>query len=181
MKYLIVPFVILSIFTGIGCLNNANQGIDSTGPVPTIVSPQTPDSNTNKFQTNPATTLPPVISNPVSAVGLNPAHGQPGHRCEIAVGAPLDSKPAQTTTTTSLPTPPVATTAALNPAHGQPGHRCEIAVGAPLDSKPAQPTTTTSLPSPPVATSAGLNPAHGQPGHRCEIAVGAPLDSKPTQ
>ena len=25
---------------------------------------------------------------------LNPAHGQPGHRCDIAVGAPLDSKPA---------------------------------------------------------------------------------------
>lgn len=27
--------------------------------------------------------------------GLNPAHGQPGHRCDIAVGAPLNSAPAQ--------------------------------------------------------------------------------------
>jgi len=27
-------------------------------------------------------------------VALNPAHGQPGHRCDIAVGAPLNSAPA---------------------------------------------------------------------------------------
>jgi hypothetical protein len=29
---------------------------------------------------------------------LNPAHGLPGHRCEIAVGAPLNSGPAFQTT-----------------------------------------------------------------------------------
>ena len=32
-----------------------------------------------------------------ATAGLNPPHGQPGHRCEIPVGAPLDSKPAQKT------------------------------------------------------------------------------------
>jgi hypothetical protein len=26
---------------------------------------------------------------------MNPSHGQPGHRCDIAVGAPLNSKPTQ--------------------------------------------------------------------------------------
>lgn len=79
--------------------------------------------------------------------GLNPAHGQPGHRCEIPVGAPLNSAPAaakpQVQTVTSSPqaitAPAVAPTTApadpnakLNPAHGQPGHDCSIPVGAPL-------------------------------------------------
>jgi len=87
---------------------------------------------------------------------LNPAHGAPGHRCDIAVGAPLKSASSSTAATPS-PTPtaqtappvpeikqvsPAATTvqndSKLNPTHGAPGHRCDIAVGAPLDSKPAK-------------------------------------------
>lgn len=79
--------------------------------------------------------------------GLNPAHGQPGHRCEIPVGAPLNSAPAaaqpQVQTVASSPqaitvpasaptTAPTDPNAKLNPAHGQPGHDCAIPVGAPL-------------------------------------------------
>jgi hypothetical protein len=149
MKNIIISGIIILVFTGIGCKNDANTEIESTGPVPTIVAPQINDTNANKIQTLPVTTTPATItSKPVSTAGLNPAHGQPGHRCDISVGAPLDSKPAQptiqtqpSTTTTITPqtiTPPVTTGAGLNPAHGQPGHRCDIAVGAPLDSKPAQ-------------------------------------------
>ena len=88
-------------------------------------------------------------------VALNPEHGQPGHRCELAVGAPLNSNAAQpaamqpTATITPMSvngTAPVkavnvptksSSSAALNPAHGAPGHRCEISVGAPLNSAPA--------------------------------------------
>ncbi|MBP6432056.1 MAG: hypothetical protein KA319_09830 [Ferruginibacter sp.] len=90
-------------------------------------------------------------------VSLNPAHGQPNHRCDIYVGQPLDSKPvaglsqpAQTATTTTIPqtvtaTPqPVQVAPGMNPAHGQPGHRCDIEVGKPLNSKP--------LPTTPAAT-----------------------------
>lgn len=51
---------------------------------------------------------------------LNPAHGQPGHRCDIAVGQPLNSKPEK------------KVSGNMNPAHGQPGHRCDLPVGAPL-------------------------------------------------
>lgn len=85
---------------------------------------------------------------PISKVapGMNPAHGQPGHRCDIQVGAPLSSPPgkpaAQPVTTPvqqsvqgapSILTAPAGNTAVgMNPAHGQPGHRCDIAVGAPL-------------------------------------------------
>lgn len=129
---------------------------------------------------------------------LNPAHGQPGHRCDLAVGAPLTSNPAANAsaaasvpvTTTSTQTAPAGV--ALNPAHGQPGHRCDISVGAPLNSAPKASTTTQNpsaqvSPSAPKVSSsqtapAGLktNPAHGQPGHRCDLAVGAPLTASAT-
>ncbi len=135
---------------------------------------------------------------------LNPAHGQPGHRCEIAVGAPLDSKPADRNQTQIQPTVaanqiiPVANAtpvpknmaAGMNPDHGQPNHRCDIAVGAPLNSKPTINTAANSnikplappavVAAPPVQkVTPGMNPAHGQPNHRCDIAVGEPLNSKP--
>lgn len=67
------------------------------------------------------------------AAGLNPAHGQPGHRCDIAVGAPLNAAPATPTQPQVQPVvTPADPTAKLNPPHGQPGHDCSIAVGAPL-------------------------------------------------
>ena len=82
-----------------------------------------------------------------TAPGMNPPHGQPNHRCDIPVGAPLNSKKAEPTTvkttdiqtTTTAPIAPTennagSTTVAagMNPAHGQPNHRCDIPVGAPL-------------------------------------------------
>ncbi len=157
---------------------------------------------------------------------LNPAHGQPGHNCAIAVGAPLNGAPqtsspvtaplqktAPVTQTTVAPAAAVKTAPGMNPAHGQPGHRCDISVGAPLNSKPAPaavsattttaPAATTALPAtnttatPTAITNPSplkpattlsevfpdvtkkstekLNPAHGQPGHDCKIAVGQPL------
>lgn len=89
---------------------------------------------------------PSVAPASTGTVALNPAHGQPGHRCDISVGAPLNSKPNAVAPTNNQtqqiqsminPTPapaPVSTgTGAKNPAHGMPGHRCDIAVGAPLN------------------------------------------------
>lgn len=72
---------------------------------------------------------------------LNPAHGQPGHRCELPVGAPLTGNAsAQTPTTIPVATTQQAAPAGLtlNPAHGQPGHRCDLPVGAPLTSTSAE-------------------------------------------
>lgn len=126
---------------------------------------------------------------------LNPAHGQPGHRCDLAVGAPLsgDAKTAipsagmpTTTTTSQVNTTAEAAPAGLklNPAHGQPGHRCDISVGAPLNSAPSTSAATTQTQtvktapvSQPAPAGLKINPAHGQPGHRCDLAVGAPLTS----
>ena len=78
-----------------------------------------------------------------TTAALNPAHGQPGHRCEIPVGAPLDQAPAttmqqqQTNTPVSTNASPVRVntssgTALKNPPHGQPGHDCAVPVGADL-------------------------------------------------
>ncbi len=86
-----------------------------------------------------------------TAPGMNPPHGQPGHRCDISVGAPLNSAPA----------------AAAAPAP----------VAAPVTTTSNVPVTTTATPA---KTAPGMNPPHGQPGHRCDISVGAPLNSPPT-
>lgn len=193
---------------------------------PSSAQPVAPMQNASiaPVSTNiPVNNNQPLKSSAIS--GLNPEHGQPGHRCDIAVGAPLNSKPTTPASTAtinpstpaqpSIITTPAATTGSkttakgLNPEHGQPGHRCDIAVGAPLDSKPTSTTTapaiTTSTPVNPIkpmsvtpvlpaqkndatmpayqpgaANTSGLNPEHGKPGHRCDIAVGAPLNSKPT-
>ena len=114
-------------------------------PVQTVVQqPIITTVATQPVQTNQLTTAT------VSKAGLNPEHGKPGHRCDISVGAPLDSKPNQPVVTNPNPqvvtptqqapatTQPVAVAPGMNPSHGQPGHRCDIAVGAPLNSKPAQ-------------------------------------------
>ena len=78
---------------------------------------------------------------PGATAGLNPEHGQPGHRCDIPVGSPL-SAPAQPNTaapaTLPIPTPAptttnTATAPGTNPPHGQPGHDCAVPVGAPLN------------------------------------------------
>lgn len=50
----------------------------ATGPAPVTVAPANA----------PAVTAPSVPANQ-KEVRLNPAHGQPGHSCAIAVGAPL--------------------------------------------------------------------------------------------
>lgn len=103
-------------------------------------------TNTAAVPETPATT---------NTDALNPEHGQPGHRCDIPVGAPLNTPaggnqanmPTQATTAPQGNQPflvnddakqrlggatPTATSGNLNPAHGQPGHRCDIPVGQPL-------------------------------------------------
>lgn len=124
-----------------------------------------------------------------SGLTLNPAHGQPGHRCDLAVGAPLNTGNTQKTVSSTQNSginmaalaaqQQQSTAKGMNPPHGQPHHRCDIPVGAPLNSKPATPPPTTPQYASTNAAGQKLNPPHGQAGHRCDIAVGAPLDSKP--
>jgi hypothetical protein len=94
----------------------------------------------NLFRENNETTAS------AGAINVNPAHGQPNHRCDIPVGAPLNS-PASAPATTALAAPvqqtvvssaPKQVTAkGMNPPHGEKNHRCDIPVGAPLNTKVA--------------------------------------------
>lgn len=158
-------------------------------------------TNNNKKSNTQPVTAPPLNVQKLAEVGnpnmqRNPEHGQPGHRCDIPVGALLSGDPAPANAANNAaaapaPTSPGVNAAAsipvtsnantsatktapgMNPAHGQPGHRCDIPVGSPLNA----PAAKAAIPQ----TAPGMNPQHGQPGHRCDIAVGAPLNSKSTK
>jgi len=132
------------------------------------------------------------------AAGINPPHGQPGHRCDIAAGAPLPTsgkplaspQPSFTPVKSAAVQTPVPVSSAIstvknpvlkvNPPHGQPGHRCDVKTGDPLPP-PGTPAPKQAVsPKPaivpaPVSAGSKLNPAHGEPGHRCDIQAGAPL------
>jgi hypothetical protein len=96
---------------------------------------------------------PQQIQPQATAQGINPPHGQPNHRCDIAVGAPLNSTPN-------------AKAQAAPPTVSQPIQ------AAPVKVEPPKPAIVNTVQT---ATAPGMNPPHGQEGHRCEIAVGAPL------
>lgn len=117
---------------------------------PTNIVPFTEVGRQMQSQSQTATQQQNVSTNPAPtgsvAKGLNPAHGQPGHRCDIAVGAPLNTTAITTTNKpviqeitpqqnqqvpTSTPVT-IPTAEGMNPPHGQTNHRCDVAVGAPL-------------------------------------------------
>jgi hypothetical protein len=134
-------------------LQSGNQAVNSQlNPAGNSINLK-PGNNTVNL-TSPNNTAPPIVQANAGNI-LNPAHGQPGHRCDISVGAPLNSKPVAknivpaTVSTSPAPVtvtaPPQKVTAGMNPPHGQPGHRCDISVGAPLSSKPASAVTTQTV------------------------------------
>jgi hypothetical protein len=168
---LLIPVTMMAL---VACNNGRAYSPDTQINVPAATNQPvnaglTTDTTKNPQQGTNGAVMPnqnqPIVPVVKTGTGLNPAHGQPGHRCDIAVGAPLSSPaaatPASTPTTTApatattIPKPvtinpqPAAQKVApgMNPAHGQPGHRCDIAVGAPLNS-PAAATTTPQQVSP---------------------------------
>lgn len=101
-----------------------------------------------------------------AAIKLNPPHGEPGHRCEIPVGSPLNA-PAAVEAPTSVTTPaPPATQAARTYSSMAPTVENARRLNATQGNQTA---------APPTGEKPKLNPPHGQPWHRCDIAVGSPL------
>ncbi len=131
------------IAVGAPLTQNPSSTLNSTQPASPILN--------TSLQTTPAAQTKPVAA-PLLNTGINPAHGQPGHRCDVAVGAtlPKTSAPLQNSETPNSPL--LSSPADLNSENA------------------AEHTGTTNKP--------GLNPAHGQPGHRCDIAVGQPLNEE---
>lgn len=165
MKTAYLPtFCMLLITSLVSCDNEESAAtvdssttttIPNTRSISSITSSARPINNVSTVASSPSTTS--------TATGINPPHGQPNHRCDIAVGAPLNSAPTQANG--SQTQSPVS----ISPIQGN----APVQVSAPVISNPANNTAS--------ATPAGMNPPHGQPNHRCDIAVGAPLNSAPTK
>lgn len=166
-NFLVLMAASLAVFS---CKKNekADVYIDQSAPANVAATPVNTDSvsvapsadpqivPTPQNGANTQTTVVPTVSAPTQVVqtapGMNPPHGQPGHRCDIAVGAPLNSPPAAT----------------ANPV---------TEVAKPTNNIP--PTIAAPQPAPNTSVAAGpkpaTNPAHGLPHHRCDLEVGAPL------
>jgi len=146
MKYLYpaAAFVFFIFFVSCDSESNTKEQLAAPSVSPLTTSPTLPAGNDSAAAFK-------------AGVTLNPQHGQPGHRCDIAVGAPLNA-PAATIQPNVSATPPPTSSATTNTN---------------IDIQKVLPQASTS--------GTALNPKHGEPGHRCDIAVGAPLNSKPTQ
>lgn len=136
MKFLNFLFSAFLVAAFLACGNEAPNQVQPPAPVPAPEGLQ----------------VAPPASDATSDVKRNPAHGEPGHRCDIPVGAPLDG-------IASLPVEEAQ---------------------SPLKVNPPQPApATTPVQAAPVQTvAAGMNPPHGEPGHRCDIPVGSPLPAQ---
>lgn len=135
-------------------LNSCKNEQETKESTPTAVIPFTEVGNKMRNEaaakvatpTNTTATNAPIVA---TAKGMNPPHGQAGHRCDIPVGASLNSPAASAQPNSKVTTTPQMTV-------------------TPTTSAIATTTPTTSTPE-------GMNPPHGQEGHRCDIAVGAAL------
>jgi len=101
-----------------------------------------------------------TASNTNEQVMINPPHGEPGHRCDIPVGQPLNAAPANNRVSAGNSAP----TLANNPMAPT------IENARRLNGSQTRQTTPTT-----TASGERINPPHGQPGHRCDIPVGSPL------
>jgi hypothetical protein len=155
MKYFL-SLALASTILLVSCKKEAE--VENTNSTRKTVVPFTEVGNQMKLQQQTTVANTTSTNTPDKSTGLNPAHGQPGHLCELPVGAPLNSAPTTSKTAISTVTPNVTPTATTTVSNN------------------ASPTVT----NPPVAnpttpTPEGMNPPHGQTNHRCDIAVGAPL------
>lgn len=136
--------------------NDTQANTSATDAVTEIPEPTSPTS-LEQTLAQPAPQPSPAPAG--QEVALNPEHGKPGHRCEIPVGAPLNSVP--TTTNAHVEASPAP----------QPAINTQIP-----DLGPVNPALRNSLQG--LNNTGKINPPHGQPGHDCAVPVGAPLPAK---
>lgn len=137
-------FTTLAIAAALGLASCSNTEETKAPPVPTGAAPSA--INVEAASQAAPIELSPNAAAPATGVALlNPPHGEPGHRCEIPVGAPLDGS-----------APPSA-------------DNMPISVNIPE----ASPVAAPALPS--SGNSGKINPPHGEPGHDCAVPVGSPL------
>ncbi|HNQ61034.1 MAG TPA: hypothetical protein PKJ62_01485 [Bacteroidia bacterium] len=187
MKRIALLLISSFVFVAFACTENTseNQATDEAGieePQTTIDTPAvqtlSEEGEVNDpgiIQENiPPVTVPvntaPAGSQTFSSGALNPAHGEPGHDCSIAVGAPLNSAKSDAGQTIQM----------TNPVQNNsvPAQNNVVPAQGPAVINPASPAPIMATPSnnaSPAGTSGKVNPPHGEPGHDCAKPVGAPL------
>ena len=126
----------------------SSSSIVPVAPVTETTSPNSINTKSSSTQENSTEANPSVPARTISATiaeGMNPPHGQPNHRCDISVGAPLNALPGKTTAAPSKIAPmsvseapkatyttseapallndaPTTTTQGMNPPQVQEGH-----------------------------------------------------------
>ncbi len=150
------------------CKNTEGETVPSATNAPSIFTQPLPAATKTESEKPAASTNAPTGQPPK----LNPPHGQPFHRCEIPVGAPLDGSPAPAAAQTTAPRSFFKTVQPDQSANTPQ----QTALQTPPPAAKQKPNSTqqtstasTSVPKP------KLNPPHGQPHHRCDIKVGDPL------
>lgn len=178
MTHSAILITVLALLAVVAC-SPARQDSGQSQQVPALPPAQEQTSSVNNEPASPvqseSTTETPAESENSEEVMLNPPHGEPFHRCDIPVGAPLNSAPTntarQTTSNTVTTTAPQVTTSTSSTANNPMAPTLENAnrLNSGQTRTTTQTTTNNTGPKP------RLNPAHGQPWHRCDIAVGSPL------
>lgn len=170
----IILITVFALFTMISC-SPSRQDSGQTQEVPKLPSNQEQSAPANTETVQPVeneTIESPATEQNNTEVMLNPPHGEPFHRCDIPVGAPLNSAPANTTRQTTSNPVQTATPQSTSPAPSTANNPTAPTIENAMRMNPSQTQSTTQANS---GTKPRLNPPHGQPWHRCDIAVGSPL------
>jgi hypothetical protein len=181
----LIPMLALSALLVVACKKEESASTEdvTTEAVSTAETTETA-TEAEGVPTQEANVPAPAAAS-TKAVALNPPHGQPGHKCEIPVGAPLDGSGGKTPVPTanqpqssgSLPSnsffaqKPSGQAAASTPAATPAPQPTAQPVAQPAAQPMPQPVAQKTEPG----FSGKPNPAHGQPGHRCDIKVGETL------
>ncbi|MFW5831486.1 MAG: hypothetical protein ACOC1D_04175 [Prolixibacteraceae bacterium] len=174
MKYSFVLILVFTLFTLISC-SPAKQDSKQTQEAPDLPQNQEQSIPVNVEPDEPVaeeTAEQPSTDQNNAEVMLNPAHGEPHHRCDIPVGAPLDSPPASTTRKTTTDQVPAATPQSPNTTRDITNNPTAPTIE---NARRINPSQTPKAAPANNGNKPRMNPPHGQPYHRCDIAVGSPL------
>jgi hypothetical protein len=175
MKSFLIIISVFTFFTLISCSPaKKDSGQAQQAPVLPPTQEQSAPASTEPVQPVEAETTAKSSPDQNNAeVMLNPPHGEPFHRCEIPVGAPLNSAPASTTQQSVTNNPDQSTALQTSgSAQNITNNPFAPTVENAMRMNSSEPRSSTA---PATGTKPRLNPPHGQPWHRCDVAVGSPL------
>ena len=84
----------------------SSSSVAPVAPAAETISPAAINTMPSSIQQNSTGANQSVPARTISATiaeGMNPPHGQPNHRCDISVGAPLNAPPRKITPPKSVP------------------------------------------------------------------------------